>query len=493
MTVTDSYIPFCGIALESMIDNNPNLNICVYIICPDLSTSNKFKMEHVFAKSENTNLIFLSLTPSMQSIIQKTGQALNKTHNTSFILRLLIEDLLPKDINKVLYIDADTIVANNLDELENYSFRNDIGAAVVKDAVRENDYSRLNLDKNKHIYFNSGVMLINLDFWRKHHVGMKCLNMIIENPASSFMPDQDALNIVLEGKVDYLHPRCNCLTLFSMRDEYLKNRVFKEDFNKVKEASSNPTIIHYVFVNKPWFKGGYLPKREIWNKYHKISEWSDVKIKWRNGYKSFIRHYTKQLIEIGGGVLGFDLTQNPFIKRRYPHIRIFFLLLYYCFAQWLPNVDTKFWGKPSNYIRVLCVRKIFDYVGKNVNIGRRAYFGSGYDIRIGNRSNIGPYCNLPSNIHIGEDVIMGPNNFFFGSFTHCINDTSRPMIEQGLIKLNGRTIINDDIWIGLDCIFMPNIEIKSHSVIGARTVVTKNVPEWVIFAGNPGITRKKRK
>ena len=53
------------------------------------------------------------------------------------------------------------------------------------------------------------------------------------------------------------------------------------------------------------------------------------------------------------------------------------------------------------------------------------------------------------------------------------------MIEQGIELLPGHTSIHDDIWIGQECLFMPNVEIKSHSIIGARTIVTKNVPkEW---------------
>ena len=88
---------------------------------------------------------------------------------------------------------------------------------------------------------------------------------------------------------------------------------------------------------------------------------------------------------------------------------------------------------------------------------------------------------------------MGPDNFFFGCFTHEISDTTRPMIEQGFRVIEDRTVIGDDVWIGRDCLFMPCIKIGSHSVVGARSVVTKDVPERVIVAGNPAIIRKERK
>lgn len=180
-------------------------------------------------------------------------------------------------------------------------------------------------------------------------------------------------------------------------------------------------------------------------------------------------------------------------KRKNKILELFSLLLYYGFAYWLPNFDSRYFGKTSNTIRVWCVKNIFEYVGKGVNIGRKARFGNGRNIRIGSRSNIGAYCQIPSNMVIGNDVMMGPNNFFFGGFTHNIDDTTRPMIEQGFKILDGRTEIGDDVWIGRECLFMPCKKIGSHSVVGARSVVTKDVPDWVIVGGAPARVVKNRK
>jgi maltose O-acetyltransferase len=181
------------------------------------------------------------------------------------------------------------------------------------------------------------------------------------------------------------------------------------------------------------------------------------------------------------------------LQTRNKFLGIISLILYYGLAYWLPNFDSHFGGKVSNAIRVWCARNIFEYVGQGVNIGRKARFGNGCNIRIGSRSNIGAYCQIPSNIVIGDNVMMGPNNFFFGGFTHNIDDTTRPMIEQGFKILDGRTEIGDDVWIGRECLFMPCKKIGSHSVVGARSVVTKDVPEYVIVGGNPAKVIKERK
>ncbi len=491
MTVSDSYMPYCGIALKSALENNSDIDIDAYIVCPDLTSENKVKMERTFSQY-NARVNFISLSDEVYEAVVNVTKHLKVNFNIFFVLRLFVDHLLPASVKKVLYIDADTIVSGSLLELDEYIFNDEIGVAVVKDAVRDSDYSRLKIDRNKHTYFNSGVMLINLDYWRENNVGKKCLDIIVQDENTSFMPDQDALNVVLEGKCDYLHPKYNCMTLFSMKYEHLRNGVQKDELYRVEEAVENPSIIHYVFVSKPWFKGGYLPKREIWNYYYKSSEWSDYPRYWRGGLMGCIHTISKIAYCKMGGACGFLMKRNLFQKQQLVHIRLLSLILYYGFAQWLPNFDCRFLGRLSNRIRVWCIKRLFDFVGHDVNIGRRANFGTGKNIRIGDRSNIGANCKVPSNIRIGNDVMMGPKNFFFSSFTHKTSDLTKRMVEQGLILLQGNITIGDDVWIGQECLFMPNVNIGAHSIIGARTVVTKNVSEGVVFAGNPGVVRKKR-
>ncbi len=54
-------------------------------------------------------------------------------------------------------------------------------------------------------------------------------------------------------------------------------------------------------------------------------------------------------------------------------------------------------------------------------------------------------------------------------------------------------VIGDDVWIGGRVIILPGVHVGSHSIIGAGAVVTKDVPEWAIVAGNPAIVKKYRK
>lgn len=174
-------------------------------------------------------------------------------------------------------------------------------------------------------------------------------------------------------------------------------------------------------------------------------------------------------------------------------MKYFFLVLYYAIGFYLPDSFSKPFGKVSNSFRRTCVKHIFKNVGKNINIGRKAYFGKGFNIEIGDNSNIGNYCHVPSNIKIGKNVMMGPNNYFFESVTHKFDRTDIPMILQGVHPVEGRIEIGNDVWIGRNCHILPCKKIGSHTILGACSVVTKDIEDWTIVAGNPAKLIRKRK
>ena len=84
------------------------------------------------------------------------------------------------------------------------------------------------------------------------------------------------------------------------------------------------------------------------------------------------------------------------------------LVIYYGFAQFLPNGYVPIVGKPSRWLRRILCKIIFKSCGKGVNVERRVYFGKGLQIVIGNHSGIGPYSKVPDDIVIGDYVMMAP-------------------------------------------------------------------------------------
>lgn len=168
------------------------------------------------------------------------------------------------------------------------------------------------------------------------------------------------------------------------------------------------------------------------------------------------------------------------------------LMLYYGFAQWLPEKNCKI--KPigifSKWIRASLCKIIFKKVGKNINVQRRVYFGLGTNIEIGDDSGIGANSHIPPNTIIGKNVMMGPNCYILWA-NHKINRTDIPMIKQGMDR-EKQCVIEDDVWIGRNVTMTPGRHISKGTVIGACCVLTKDFPEYSIVGGNPSMLIRNR-
>ena len=164
------------------------------------------------------------------------------------------------------------------------------------------------------------------------------------------------------------------------------------------------------------------------------------------------------------------------------------LLFYYLIAQYLPQ-SGKFYNVGGSFRRFLC-KRIFLKCGNHVNIERRAYFGNGEGICLGDYSGIGVNAVVPSNTIIGKHVMMGPNCYIL-SQNHKFNSVDEPMCFQGFSPKK-QTIIEDDCWICRDVLITPGRHIAHGTIIAARCCLTKDFPEYSVVGGNPGILIKSR-
>lgn len=167
------------------------------------------------------------------------------------------------------------------------------------------------------------------------------------------------------------------------------------------------------------------------------------------------------------------------------------LILYYSLAYWLPSSYSFMVGSLCRRFRVFLCRHIFMYCGKNVNIERKANFGSGLDIELGDESGLGINSSIPSNTKIGKFVMMGPNCTIL-PHNHRFERIDIPMCHQGFsLKLS--TVIEDDVWIGRDVLMTPGRIIKKGTVIAGGCILCKNFPEYSIVGGNPSRLIRSRK
>ena len=171
------------------------------------------------------------------------------------------------------------------------------------------------------------------------------------------------------------------------------------------------------------------------------------------------------------------------MKRRMA--RPIYLILYYLIWQYLPQ----YWvtGKEFRNLRYWVVKHLFDKCGKNVNVKRKAFFGNGEGIEIGDNSDIGDSAKIygigaGGRVIMGRNIMMGPEVVML-TMKHCVDRIDVPMILQGTEA--STIVIEDDVWIGARAIILPGVHIGKGSIVGAGAVVTKKVDAYSIVGGVP--------
>ena len=139
-------------------------------------------------------------------------------------------------------------------------------------------------------------------------------------------------------------------------------------------------------------------------------------------------------------------------------------------------------------LRYFFVKHSISYCGRNVNIRNNAFFHR--DLKIGDNSSLGINCIIYEGVTIGNNVMMAPEVFIY-TRSHKFDRTDIPMKEQGVSSLKP-VIIGNDVWIGSRVTILPGVNIGDGAVIGASSVVVKDVEPYTVVAGNPAKIIKRR-
>ena len=174
-------------------------------------------------------------------------------------------------------------------------------------------------------------------------------------------------------------------------------------------------------------------------------------------------------------------------------MRMFWLIVYYGFARHLPKSTVPGVGKFAGWLRWQCARHMFAECNGYVNLEQNAYIGDGKNFHFVGHGCIGKdfVChNRVVTVHGG--LIMGENVLFQGG-GHIFADPNVPIGTEGNLPDTPLEIC-EDVWIGARVIVLPGCKkIGAHSIIGAGSVVTHDVPDYAIVGGNPAKVIRMRK
>lgn len=261
----DNFVMPTLVSADSILKTNENCFFNIFIVTTGISQRN-IKAIETFSKQRKNQTKIEIITANEDNLKDCPIKKIDHVSLATY-LRILLPSLLPENIKKVLYIDGDIICVSSIFDFYNADISNKSCSAVRDE--RNNDeesFSRLEYPKDCG-YFNSGVILINLDYWRKNNIQNKTLNYIFGNKEKCLWHDQDSLNVVLAGSVLFADFRYNLTQGFLFDKTQLK--INSDYYNQIDRAIENPCLIHYCASYKPWHFECNSPIKALWRENYK--------------------------------------------------------------------------------------------------------------------------------------------------------------------------------------------------------------------------------
>ncbi len=245
--INDAYTPYAYVMLTSLFERNPEAEVYVYLLQYDLSEESKANLEGLMQQYGN-HLILMPID------LKKLSEKLPRTAEwpVEVYFRLLLPDILPEEVDRILYLDADVIVNHPIRPFYETDFAGKLiigcrDLALINLTVEqclEKRSEKLRPLFEERRYINSGVLLFHMKELRKKYRFQYYLDLAEELNYQIFSPDQDLINYLHRDELGHADEwKYNFLTWIGANNGY--------DYDRTKREVS---ILHYAGQG-PW-KGG---------------------------------------------------------------------------------------------------------------------------------------------------------------------------------------------------------------------------------------------
>ncbi len=271
VTLNRGYLKYLKVMLFSLCENNPHNNFDVYVVHNSLTSEDFCELSFI---RENLSVHSVSVPSEFLKDAPTTDR-----YPKEMYYRIFVSRLLPKTVDRVLYLDPDIVVINSVDKLYNVDLGDNLFAAAshldengIITAVND---IRLSVPMGTG-YYNSGVMVMDLEKLRKELSEKDIFDFIRRHKSSLILPDQDVLNGVYGHRVKSLNPYIynlsdRILTIHNVKNIQSEKKIFLDWIDK------NTVIIHYCGRNKPW-KEKYIGELDFYYKiYERLLEEKEAK------------------------------------------------------------------------------------------------------------------------------------------------------------------------------------------------------------------------
>lgn len=265
-TIDNSYVQHCVIMLTSLFYTNKNSEFHVYILSNELSLDNvnHFRKFFKWRKHKFTNI---NVNEELLKNAPISGHLSLATY-----YRILIPLIIPSEIDKILFLDSDLIVKENIDQFWKVDLSHYSHIAIENCGDNLPFIKKLEMSSDSK-YFNAGILMINLKWWKEKDIYNSCMNFIQTSFDKITFHDQDVLNAVLENKWLEFPLKYNAQSyVFSTSRDALNSS------DEEIKAFHNPIIIHFTGGgdSKPWFYSNKHPYKNLYEYYQSKTVFKNI-------------------------------------------------------------------------------------------------------------------------------------------------------------------------------------------------------------------------
>lgn len=306
----DKYAEIMGVSILSLLENNKLVDdIKFYIVEDAISLENKKKIFSMVSQY-NRQIEFIE-KPDIRELVKT--DLLTLRWSDSAYSRLFLKELFScnSKIDKVIYLDCDTLIVDSLQKLWDIDVSDSLGAACLECMSCVHKY--IIGAKKKDNYINTGMLLLNVKKWIDEDIQTVCCNFIKKYKGKTEYVDQGVINGTVSNQFKIISPRYN-LTTLAYDFTYEEMQIYrKPDFGYTKqewqEAIKNPVIIHFTtsFLSiRPWYEESRHPYAELWKQIHGKSPWKNklYHISEKSVKKEQLYHrLPREIVVYGAGIL----------------------------------------------------------------------------------------------------------------------------------------------------------------------------------------------
>ena len=261
-TIDDAFAPFASVAIKSLLDNaSQNYFYHIHIVNNGLSEENITKILEL--ETSYSKIMFNNMDERLKAITDKKGTRLREDYfSLAIFFRIFIPDCF-KEYDKALYIDADTIILDDISKLYNIDLGdNYIGGCTETSCLGMDDitnYFTNGVGVNYKEYMNSGMLVFDMKALREHHFAEKFLYLFKKYNFGNVDPDQSYINAILKNKKLLIDNRWNATV------------------SKDNKLIDNPRIIHFNLFKKPWHYDNVAGEKYFWEYAKKTPYYEEIK------------------------------------------------------------------------------------------------------------------------------------------------------------------------------------------------------------------------